>query len=209
MVKKHDFKTQFDKYAEHYDRWYDENRDIYEIELNALKKFIPKCSSGIFNGLEIGVGTGRFAGPLGIKYGLEPSKPMADIARKRGIEVYQGVAECMPFKDNSFDYALLTTTLCFLKNPIKGLNEIKRVLKPGGTLIIGMIDKNSPLGQLYESKKKKSRYYHNAKFYTLSEVIKWLNNLNYKNIIYNRIKLNENDGDGSYIVISAKTTATI
>jgi ubiquinone/menaquinone biosynthesis C-methylase UbiE len=209
MIKKRNFKTPFDEYAEQYDKWYDENEDIYKIELNAIKKYIPKPKSQSSTnysaiGLEIGVGTGRFAGPLGIKYGLEPSKSMADIAKKRGISVYDGVAESMPFKDDFFDYVLITTTLCFLKNPFKGLNEIKRVLKPGGTLIIGMIDKNSPLGQLYESKKKKSRYYHNAKFYELDEVLKWLDDLNYGQIIYDRIKLDKNDGNGSFVVICAK-----
>jgi len=194
----------FDKYAEEYDIWYDknENSNMYELELNALKKFIPKSKSK--TGLEIGVGTGRFAKPLGIKYGLEPSKSMAKIAKKRGIDVYEGIAECIPFNDESFDYVLMTTTLCFLNEPIKGLKEIKRILKPNGTVIIGIIDKNSPMGNLYESKKEKSKFYKNAKFYSLDEVLTWLNELKYKDIQYSRVKLNENDDKGSFVVICAK-----
>lgn len=202
--KSHHSNNPFDKYAEEYDIWYDknENSNMYELELNALKKFIPESKSK--TGLEIGVGTGRFAKPLGIEYGLEPSKSMAKIAKRRGIDVYEGIAECIPFNDESFDYVLMTTTLCFLNEPIKGLKEIKRILKPNGMVIIGIIDKNSPLGKIYESKKEKSKFYKNAKFYSLDEVLTWLNELKYKNIQYSRVKLNENDDKGSFVVICAK-----
>ena len=115
----------FNKYAEEYDEWYDKNKTIYKLELEVIKKFIPKSDKEKPEkkkiGLEIGVGTGRFAEPLGIEYGLEPSKSMAEIAKKRGIKVYEGVAENIPFNDESFDYVLMTTTLCFLKDSIKGL----------------------------------------------------------------------------------------
>jgi ubiquinone/menaquinone biosynthesis C-methylase UbiE len=75
----------FEDAAEKYDQWFDENRHAYETELLALKKFVPKAG----NGLEIGVGTGRFAVPLGIRVGVEPAKAMAEVARKRGIEVHE------------------------------------------------------------------------------------------------------------------------
>jgi ubiquinone/menaquinone biosynthesis C-methylase UbiE len=202
MTDKTHSKTSFDEYAEEYDKWYDENKKMYELELDAIKKFIPKSERK--KGLEIGVGTGRFAEPLGIEYGLEPSKSMAEIAKKRGIKIYEGVAEDIPFKDEFFDYVLMTTTLCFLKDPIKGLKEIKRILKPNGALIIGMIDKDSPLGKFYESKKEKSKFYKDATFYSLNEVLNWLKELGYKNIVYNRVKLNEKDDEGSFVVIYAE-----
>ncbi|AEH06433.1 class I SAM-dependent methyltransferase [Methanothermococcus okinawensis] len=200
---KNNDKTPFDRYAKEYDKWYDENEQIYKAELDAIKKFIPK-SDEKKKGLEIGVGTGRFAKPLGIEYGLEPSKSMAEIAKKRGINVYEGIAEDIPFDDESYDYVLMTTTLCFLNDPIKGLKEIKRILKPNGVLIIGMIDKNSPLGKFYESKKEKSKFYKYAKFYSLDEVLNWLKELNYKNIIYNSVKISEMDNKGSFVVIYAE-----
>ncbi|UXM84423.1 class I SAM-dependent methyltransferase [Methanococcus aeolicus] len=193
--------SSFEKYAEEYDEWYDENKEIYKLEVKAIKKYIPKSEKEI--GLEIGVGTGRFAGVLGIKYGLEPSKSMADIAEHRGIKVYVGVAEELPFDSNFFDYILMTTTICFLNNPIKALGEIKRVLKPNGRLIIGFIDKDSLFGRFYESKKDNSKFYKNAKFYSLNDVLNMLNKLNYKNIIYEKVKLKNND-DGSFVVVCAE-----
>ena len=54
-------------------------------------------------GLEVGVGTGRFAAPLGIHIGLEPSPAMAKLARARGVEVHSGVGENLPYEDDRFN----------------------------------------------------------------------------------------------------------
>jgi hypothetical protein len=51
----------------------------------ALQQAIPIGRKG----LEVGVGTGRFAQALNIPYGVEPSRAMANLARKRGIELPQ------------------------------------------------------------------------------------------------------------------------
>jgi SAM-dependent methyltransferase len=62
-------------------------------------------------GLEIGVGTARFAAPLGVQVGLDPSRPMLEYAFERGISTIQGVAEALPFRDGSYDYAVAVTTI--------------------------------------------------------------------------------------------------
>lgn len=162
--------TAFNQYAEEYDKWFDLNPSVYESELLAIKRFFPRRGKG----LEIGVGTGKFALPLGIKVGIEPSKAMAVIARQRGIEVHEAVAEDLPFENESFDFVLMVTVLCFLSNPQTAIEEIARVLRPGGSLIIGMIDGESFLGKIYESKKAKSLFYHDAHFYSVPEVIDML-----------------------------------
>lgn len=168
----------FEKYAQEYDAWFDTNRFAYESEVRALKTFIPQDS----NGLEIGVGTGRFAVPLGINVGVEPAKAMADRARKRGIKVYEAKAEKLPFADASFDFVLIVATLCFVQDPLQALREAKRVLKPGGYIIIGLIDKESFLGKLYESKKKESKFYNHATFYSIKQVSDWLKRLELEDI---------------------------
>jgi ubiquinone/menaquinone biosynthesis C-methylase UbiE len=168
----------FEKWAEEYDKWFDENRFAYESEALALGKFIPKNSKG----LEVGVGTGRFAAPLGIQIGVEPAKAMADIARKRGIKVYEAKAEELPFDSESFDFVLMTTTICFLQNPMQALQESTRVVKSGGYIIIGMIDKNGFLGNAYESKKNNSKFYRYAHFYSVNQVLEWLRKLGYGRI---------------------------
>ena len=144
----------FEEYALEYDEWFEAHKWVYQSEVEAVRKFIPETGEGI----EIGVGTGRFSVPFGIKVGVEPAKAMAEIARKRGIHVYEAKAENLPFQDNSFDFALMVTTLCFLENPLKALQEIRRILKPAGKVIIGMLDEESPLGRLYEEKKRKVNF---------------------------------------------------
>jgi len=67
----------FDEHALEYDRWFDRQPDIYQAEVRALQTFVPPVGIGI----EVGVGTGRFALPLGINLGVEPSTQMARLAR--------------------------------------------------------------------------------------------------------------------------------
>lgn len=201
----------FEELAQEYDEWFEKNKFVYESEIKALKKFIPKDSKG----LEVGVGTGRFAIPLGIKVGVEPAKAMADIARKRGIKVYETRAEELHFNDEQFDFVLMVTTICFLENPVQALQEVRRVLKSGGYAIIGMIDKDSHLGKIYESKKHDSKFYRYAHFYSVDQVVGWLRELGYGNIkicqtIFKNPKeinviesIKEGYGEGGFVVIKA------
>jgi len=168
----------FELFPEEYDEWFEEHKLAYLSELEALKRAIPEGGRG----LKVGVGTGRFAQPLGIKIGIDPSEKMLEIARKRGIEGIRGRGEDLPFKDEEFDFVLLAFTLCFVDNPLKVLEEAKRVLKPGGRVIVGVIDKNSKLGKIYEAKKEKSKFYKVAKFYSSEEIIDMLRKLDFTNI---------------------------
>jgi SAM-dependent methyltransferase len=91
-------------------------------------------------------------------------------AAARGIEVVEGVAEHLPFADHSFDHALLVTTLCFLDAPDQALREARRVLTPDGRLVIGFVDRNSALGQLYAQRREQSLFYREATFRSAEEV---------------------------------------
>ena len=86
----------FELFSDAYDDWFIKNKNIYELELEAVKQFIPLNSYG----LEVGVGSGKFAAPLGIKIGVVPSNAMSKKARKLGIKVFKGVAEKLPFEDH-------------------------------------------------------------------------------------------------------------
>lgn len=66
----------FEKYYQEYERWFEKNKYVYQSEIDAIKDLMPDFRKGI----EIGVGSGRFAVPLGIDLGLEPSARMRDIA---------------------------------------------------------------------------------------------------------------------------------
>lgn len=94
---------QFEKYSKEYDDWFDNNQSLYQEELQVLKKLVDNAK----NGLEIGIGTGRFALPIGIKVGVEPSAKMRDIAILKGLSVVDGIAEELPFKNEEFDFAIM------------------------------------------------------------------------------------------------------
>jgi SAM-dependent methyltransferase len=156
----------FERHTARYEAWFPQHDAAYVSELLALRPFVPLTGDG----LEIGVGSGRFAAPLGIGAGVDPSPAMLDIARQRGIEVVQGAAEALPYPDHRFDHALIVTTLCFVDDAEAMLAEARRVLRPGGSLVIGFIDRDSALGQDYLAHQAESVFYREATFYAADEV---------------------------------------
>ena len=64
----------------------------------------------VTRGMEVGVGAGRFAVPLGIRWGIDPSIRMAEMAKARGLQVVAARAEGLPFTVRRFDLVLFVTT---------------------------------------------------------------------------------------------------
>jgi len=199
----------FEKYSKEYDEWFIKNQDIYLAELNAIKRLVP---SGRF-GVEIGVGSGRFALPLGIKVGVEPSTKMAEISRKRGMQVYKAVAEQLPFNNKTFDFILMVATICFVDDLVKSFQEAYRILKNDGFIVVGFVDKESELGKQYQLKKEASKFYRNATFYTVKETITLLREANFTDVVVKQTvfsgqtgkidSVENGHGKGSFVVIKA------
>jgi len=202
----------FERYTKEYEEWFERNKFAYLSEIEAIKSQLPKTGSGI----EIGAGSGRFAAPLGIKFGIEPSKKMGEIARQRGIEVITGVAESLPFDDSFFDYALMVTTICFLNDVEAAFREAYRVIKADGCLVVGFVDKDSPLGKIYLRHKEESLFYKVANFYSVKEVIAYLKKTGFRNFSFTQTIFNslaeikdvepikDGYGEGSFVVIKAE-----
>jgi len=207
----------FEQHAGEYEDWFTEHRLAYESELQAVKQQLPQSAVGI----EIGVGSGRFAAALGIKLGLEPSPQMSKIAQRRGIQVVGGVAEAMPFGNSKFDFALMVTTICFVDDPEASLKEAHRILKPNGCLIIGFVDRNSAIGSLYEQHKENNVFYRMATFYSPADVISLLGKTGFKELRFAQTifkSLSEIDtteptkpgyGQGSFIVVRATKNGSV
>ena len=160
----------FNTYHRRYEAWFTRNPAAYHSELLAVRALLPWQGLG----LEIGAGTGRFAAPLGVTVGVDPSRAMLAYAVERGVSGIQGIAEALPFKDAVFDYSLIVTTICFVDDPKSMLNEAHRILKPAAPLIIGFVDRASMLGQQYLAHQGESVFYREARFYSASEVEKLL-----------------------------------
>lgn len=153
--------------ARRYDLWYDRHPALYRAELAALKR-----AGGDFSGgLEVGVGTGRFASALGMGWGIDLVPEMLEIARKRGCRVFQGAGEFLPFADSSFSRVLMVTTLCFVRDPQQVVKEAFRVLRPGGKLVLGVIDPESELGRASRARRDPESFYANARFLSIPEVL--------------------------------------
>lgn len=92
--------------------------------------------------LDIGSGTGNYTIALNQKgysfTGIEPSEIMIEKARaaSKNIIWRQGYAEKLPLSDNSLDGVLASFTIHHWRNLSKGVGEVARVIKPGGTFLI-------------------------------------------------------------------------
>ncbi|MBN2206175.1 MAG: class I SAM-dependent methyltransferase [Candidatus Aminicenantes bacterium] len=156
----------FDEHPAEYDQWFDDHSFVYLSELEALRRVLPAAGEGV----EIGVGTGRFAHPLGIAEGCDPSAEMRARAARRGIHVIPCAAESLPYENERFAFALMVTTICFVDDPEASLAEIRRILKPHGQFILAWVDKNSPLGRRYQAARRKSSFYREARFFGRREI---------------------------------------
>ncbi len=123
---------------------YDETRplppEVSENICNSILELVKATPETKF--FEPGVGTGRIFLPIikkGYSYtGLDISTTMMNQLRNKfqqmpeNLTLIQGNAANLPFEANSFDVILTTHVLQCLEDPLIGLNEIQRVLKPNG-----------------------------------------------------------------------------
>jgi SAM-dependent methyltransferase len=92
--------------------------------------------------LDVGSGPGALTDELVTRLGvhavaaIDPSEPFVASVRARypQLDVHEGVAEHLPFADDSFDLALAELGVHFMKDPVAGLQEMARVTQPGGTV---------------------------------------------------------------------------
>ena len=92
--------------------------------------------------LDVGCGpgalTGELAAVLGSDHvaGIDPSPEFVDACRERypGVQVEVAVAESIPFDDRAFDAAIAQLVVHFMTDAPAGVEEMKRVTKPGGAL---------------------------------------------------------------------------
>lgn len=111
--------------------------------LKQREKVVPHCEGRV---LEIGMGTGHNLefydpGKVDMVFGLEPAPDMVKRAKPLAekvpfdVEFIDLPGEEIPLDDNSVDTVLLTYTLCTIPDTLKAMQNMRRVLKPGGKLL--------------------------------------------------------------------------
>lgn len=154
--------SETEKTKKKYDRvsyFYDFTKRMMNSSLTKHRKKLLSNIKGEV--LEVGVGTGvniPFYNNTARVTGIDLSPKMlfkaikkAKIA-KRNYSLLVMDAENLKFKDKTFDYIVCTCVLCSIPNPVKALEEMRRVLKPDGQILMleHMLSKN-PLIAFFEN----------------------------------------------------------
>jgi ubiquinone/menaquinone biosynthesis C-methylase UbiE len=137
--------------AERWHRYWDKKSRNYDREMRFFDRILFgdsrdwACSQASGDVLEVAVGTGLNLGkyPHDVKLtGIDLSEEMLGIARSRAqelgrsVDLQQGDAHALPFADDAFDTVVCTFGLCAIPNLEAALDEMARVLRPGGKLIL-------------------------------------------------------------------------
>jgi ubiquinone/menaquinone biosynthesis C-methylase UbiE len=174
----------FDPVATLYDSWFEtalgHTADLLEKDL--LYRLAQSCVGD--RGLDVGTGTGHFALDLAAHgltaVGVDLSTSMLDVARDKDTAVHllRGDASALPLASESFDVVLSVTALEFIERRQQALNEMWRVVRPGGRLVVGVLNSWSPWAwaRRRESRQQETPFSH-ARFFNAWEFVRLLRHL--------------------------------
>jgi len=150
----------FDPFAKNYDNFYFSKLGSF---VDSVEKQLIEEMADFKQGetvLDIGSGTGTYSIWMAKKSlkvtAIDQSTEMTKIAKdkaekeKVNIDWKIGNAHSLPFANETFELIISVTAIEFMENPKAVLSEAFRVLKPGGRLVIGVLAKESPWGELYQ-----------------------------------------------------------
>ena len=149
--------------------------------------------------LEIGFGNGKFINEIvekirpGTYAGIDISTTMIRLARRmnksliqsNNIQLIKGNISNLPFDDNSFDKVFTVNTIYFWENPAQVMEEVKRVLNPGGKFVITLATREAMINSEYVKEK--------FRLYEKKEVEELFSMAGYTNVIatYKNLKIED------------------
>ena len=176
-------KNVFNQFYKDYDEWYESVPGAYvdQVETSVLWELLnPIAGMEI---LDVGCGTGHQSmklAHLGCRVtGIDIASNMLKEAEKKNqceslaVDFYEMNCEQMNFADDSFDAAISMAALEFIQNPCGAFDEMRRVVKPGGSIVIGTIQKGGHWAKFYESEAFLGTAFAFARFLSLDDMYKF------------------------------------
>lgn len=152
----------FDEYASKYDAWFLDNRNVLYSEVNLVASMLRDagrilsvgCGSGLFEKIM------REERGVTVTDGIEPSVGMAEIARKRGLNVMIATAEEADFGNGVYDTILFNGTPSYITDLEGVVRKAYASLRPGGKIILIDVPKESTYGIMYNLAKALGTWHH-------------------------------------------------
>jgi SAM-dependent methyltransferase len=126
-----------------------EGANAEEMVFEAVREVAPKRM------LEVGCGTGELSERVQRELGaevvaLDVSPRMVELSIARGVDARVGDVQDLPFGDGMFDCAVAAWVLYHLPDLDRGISELARVLKPGGTLVAATLGEGN-MAELWQA----------------------------------------------------------
>ena len=152
----------FDEYASKYDAWFLDNPNVLASEAK-LVAAVLKDSRHI---LSVGCGSGLFEKIMKDEYGIvvedgiEPSEGMAEIARKRGMNVTIATGETAEYPKGKYDTIIFNGSPSYVTDLEKVVRKVYDALDEGGKIILVDVPKESTYGIMYNLAKALGTWDH-------------------------------------------------
>jgi len=168
----------FDDWPERYEQWFTTpiGKLVKETETELIHQLLDIRSGEKL--LDAGCGTGIFTLDFlregADVVGLDISRPMLNLAGTKlkdySPSLVRGDMLCLPFKDNAFDKTISVTALEFIEDATRAVNELFRVTRPGGWVIVATLNSLSPWAKRRKARTRR-HLLENAFFRSPDEVL--------------------------------------
>lgn len=153
----------FDEYATAYDQWFIENANVLSSEVALVAQSLEGAPQPI---LSVGCGSGLFEDIMRKEYGInvvdgvEPSTGMAEIARKRGMNVVIATGEEFDYPIDKYSTVIFNGSPSYISDLKTIIEKVYKALPKGGRIVLVDVPKESSYGIMYNLAKALGTWHH-------------------------------------------------